>query len=284
MLIESSFNHSVGFKIFAPLGSYYQFHQGHTNQDPTLFVRGIFPGSADVSREPVPIQKAVFPCVSCPVSRQSLWSLGDDVSTVSTVSIIGETSQKENKDWRTGMAQSDRRVASGFLKCLHPSPAILLAFTLVPSQNGRLAHARTTEGAYLKVVVGHTQHFVITSCVSSEFITAVEHFGCFKLEGRKILHIYIYVCVRGSASGYVYLSIYLSIYLILYILSCLILSILGNVPQDRSLEDMVPPCWLDLSPRFTKHKTQTLSWPSLSGFAVTAFMHFFTCLHAFEEI
>ena len=125
------------------------------------------------------------------------------------------------------------------------------------------------------------------SCVSPEFITAVEHFGCFKLEGRKILHI-IYIYVRGSASGYVYLSIYLSIYLILsyhcLILSYLILSILGNVPQDRSLEDMVPPCWLDLSPRFTKHKTQTLSWPSLSGFAVTAFMYFFTCFHAFEEI
>ena len=56
------------------------------------------------------------------------------------------------KKTRTGMAQSDRRVASGFLKCLHPSPAILLPFTLVPSQNGRLGHARTTEGAYLKVI------------------------------------------------------------------------------------------------------------------------------------
>ena len=232
---------------------------------------------------------------------------------MSTVSTCLLWVRHHRKKTRTGMAQSDRRVASGFLKCLHPSPAILLAFTLVPSQNGRLGHARTTEGAYLKVVVGHTQHFVITSCVSPEFITAVEHFGCFKLEGRKILHIY----VRGSASGYVYLSIclsisislslslsiyrsidlsiyltYLSIYLSILsypILSCLILSylilsILGNVPQDRSLEDMVPPCWLDLSPRFTKHKTQTLSWPSLSGFAVTAFMYFFTCFHAFEEI
>ena len=140
------------------------------------------------------------------------------------------------------MAQSDRRVASGFLKCLHPSPAILLAFTLVPSQNGRLGHARTTEGAYLKVVVGHTQHFVITSCVSSEFITAVEHFGCFKLEGRKILHIYICVCarvcIRICLSVYlsiclsVYLSICLSIYLSILsyisylVLSCLILSYL----------------------------------------------------------
>ena len=95
------------------------------------------------------------------------------------------------------------------------------------------------------------------------------------LKAQDAAYLYVHVHVCGSASGHVHIYIHTHI-----------IPILGNVPQNMTLEDMVlvPPMlaasnWT-CHPE-TRHKTQTLSCkPSLSGFAVTFTGH--TTLFSFH--